>query len=68
MLWNVMRGRAISPYRSLLWGIIFYESEALATRHTQQPVACAASKCVIRALYPRIQCHALSSENLSKTE
>ena len=33
-----MRGRAISPYHSLLWGIIFYESEASATRHTQQPV------------------------------
>ena len=28
-----MRGRAISPYRSLLWGIIFYESEALAPRN-----------------------------------
>ena len=35
-----MRGRAISPCCSLLWGIIFYESEALATRHTQQPVVC----------------------------
>jgi hypothetical protein len=38
-----MRGRAISPYHSLLWGIIFYVSEALATRHTQQPVVCVVS-------------------------
>jgi hypothetical protein len=46
-----MRGRAISPSRSLLWGIIFYESEASATRRTQQPVVWGSLLLIFTAMF-----------------